>query len=680
MNVKEYYPVFFKDIKEPPLRGTEEFNQLVDWEVEKLENGITIDGVHISGWLYWHLNHWKIRIDKEEDNGNITRITSLPYLRDNEWIRGEALEKCRVEKKGYMEVGLRQGGKSELEASFLAYNATLFKNTQNVIVGGNSDDLVLIKDKVDFGLRELWEGIAIPRLDKTWRSSSVRLGFKLSNGDDDIWSTIIIRNAADGNNTETAAGTTAKSYIMDEVGKYNFAKVFEAAKPALNSEFGWRAIPILVGTGGAFEKGADAERFFYHPDANNFLGFPDPISGKKTCLFMSGIYRQDCKVSSTLGKFLNEKYGTVLPENSILYNLEMKVADEELATKKINKEREDKKQDPDQTEYLKVIMYHPLTPEECFLSVSDNIFNRTIAKAQQKYLYDNKITGTTVNLFHDGNKIAHEFVDKKPVSNFPHKHSDNKDAPVQIWEMPVPDAPFGLYTAGVDSYRQANAEDSTSLGAVYIFKRIHSIHDEKFKNMFVAAYVARPEDKAKWNETARNLIKFYNARTLVENDEISFIDYMINKGDEYYLEQEPQFLKGLLKNSTVNRKYGIHRSAPAILNHLHTTFKTYMEEVILQERDKEGSIVKETLGISQIQDPMLLEEVIKFNPDLNTDRVVAAELALSLGIHLNRSMGQVSSTEDDGRMTSYTNRSKNKKSIFTQQTSTFSRNKRKMFS
>lgn len=1365
------FPLFFNKLETKPIRGTDDFYRLIDEEVYKLENGIVIDGVQISGWLYWHINHWYIRIDKKEDNGNVTRITSLPHLRDNEWIRAEALEECRKQQKGYMEIGLRQGGKeladyeplitengyspigdakigdkifskdgklcnitgvypqglkpiyrmylsdgrfidsgenhlwevfdssnrkmikstkdllntkisfshkrsgttykysiencseiefskkelpippyvlgallgdgsttkgtnvincldkqivdemktllpdydincqsfknldgtlnicqhtivykgekkllynenplnkslkelnlkckapykfiptiykmssvedryeilrgifdtdgyisengsielklsskeliedvawilrslgiscsigildkrgieqklpdnrsiftkhiyyrlyvktdkpifklkrklnrlkkrtrknrvsinrieflcnhtatcitvdnpehlfltkdfivthnSELEASFLAYNATLFRNTQNVIVGGNSDDLILLKDKVDFGLKNLWEGIAIPRLDKTWKTSSVRLGYKLASGEDDIWSTIIIRNAADGNNTETAAGTTAKSYIMDEAlkynsllykedseitieecvigdkiyddkgelttildkidvgkkqlyeitladnrtiescedhlwevfdnvtnkirvlstkeliktyrrvqidkrynktvskfryfiinnnpinypekkylldpyylglwlgdgssnsaaicnvdyevnnflneyaqklnliynynaknylntlisknkknyiidslkwynvyknkhipdiylkgsvkqrlallqglmdtdgscskkgvfefsssipkladdfeklcrslgisikrkekkttkkisyrfhlytelpifrvkrklnnynlslskkkrsylnrcaiqsivatsinqaycikvdnesklfltnnytvthncGKYKFSKVFEAAKPALNSEFGWRAIPLLVGTGGAFEKGEDAERFFYHPDANNFLGFVDPESGKKTCLFMSGLYRQDAKVESTLGQFLKDQ-GREIPDDSYLVSIVMKVKDDAKALEIITKAREAKKQDPDQQEYLKVIMYHPLTPEECFLSVSNNIFNRNLAKSQQRFLYDNNITGSYVSLEHDGESIKHTFVNKKPVSNFPHKHSDDTDAPVQIWEMPIANAPYGLYTAGVDSYRQANSADSASLGAVYIFKRVHNIHDEKYQNMFVAAYVARPEDKNKWNETARNLIKFYNARTLVENDEASFIDYMISKGDEHYLEPEPQYLKGLVANSrVVGRRYGIHRSAAVIMNHLHTTFKTYMEEVIATQRDKEtGAIVKEVLGCSQILDPMLLEEVIKFNPDINVDRIVAAELALSLGLYLNRSIGTLSSTNEDARMQSYINHKKTK-SVFSNTSTIFTKRK-----
>ena len=64
-----------------------------------------------------------------------------------------------------------------MEASYFGRNAIMFQNTQNVIVCGNDNDLSLLKDKVDFGLRKLWKGLAIPRLDKTWRSNQVRLGY-----------------------------------------------------------------------------------------------------------------------------------------------------------------------------------------------------------------------------------------------------------------------------------------------------------------------------------------------------------------------------------------------------------------------------------------------------------------------------------------------------------------------
>ena len=306
---------FFRNMKTLPPPGTEEFRQLIKWEEEKILGGVNINGVYISGWLYWHLNHWWIRIDDVDKYGNDVRKECNPELRDNEWIRAEALEKSKNERKGYIEIGGRQGGKSEMEASYFGMNAIMFQNTQNVIVCGNDNDLSLLKDKVDFGLRKLWKGLAIPRLDKTWRSNQVRLGYKTPDGDDKIWSYIIIRNAKDGHNTEVAAGTTAKSFIMDEVGKYSFSSAFKAAEPAFKGKNGWRAVPILVGTGGSFDNGKDAENFFYNPESNNFLTIENE-DNSKTGLFLSGLYRQDCKYKTTLADYLINVRGMNLPDIS----------------------------------------------------------------------------------------------------------------------------------------------------------------------------------------------------------------------------------------------------------------------------------------------------------------------------------------------------------------------------
>ena len=135
---------FFRNITSLPPPGTDEFKQLIDWEEEKIKGGITVNGVYFSGWLYFHLNHWWIRVDDQDEWGNDVRKPSLPELRDNEWIRAEYLEKCRTERKGYMEVGARQTGKSEMEASYFGMNAIMFPNTQNVIICGNDNDLSLI--------------------------------------------------------------------------------------------------------------------------------------------------------------------------------------------------------------------------------------------------------------------------------------------------------------------------------------------------------------------------------------------------------------------------------------------------------------------------------------------------------------------------------------------------------
>lgn len=670
---------FFRNITHLPPNDSREFEELVDWELEKCLGGVTINGVHIPPWLYFHLNHWWIRVDERDNYGNIIKIPQLPDLRDNEWIRGTALEECRRLQKGYMEIGLRQGGKSEFEASVTGYNALMFENTQNVIVGGNEADLTLLKDKIDFGLKRMWEGLAIPRIDKDWRKPMVKLGWKSRGNEDNIWSYLIIRNAEDGNNSEAAAGTTAKSFVMDEVGKYMFGQVFEAAKPAFLSEFGWRTIPILVGTGGSFDNGVDAQRFFENPDANNFLAFIDPETGKKTCLFMSGLFIQNCKDQSNLARYLIDKGD--LPEGSYpeLEQIPIKVSNKERAREWIESNRREKAKDPDKTEYLKAIMYHPLTPEECFLSQGSNIFNVQLAKSQQNRLKQLGNTGKYVELYHDGEKIKHEISKKLPISSFPMKNNESKDAPIVIYEFPIEEIPpFGLYVAGVDSYKEGNVEHTSSLGAVYIYKRMHEINSEKYQDMLVASYVARPDDKSEWENQARLLIKYYNAQALVESDEYSFIDYMIAKGDAHHLVAQPEWIKQIAPTSNVKRQYGISRSNEAIRNFLHSRLKRYMEVKIHEERDEKGSVTKEILGITRILDPMLLEEIIKYDEDGNFDRVIAAELAIALAEKMNPIYGAVKE-KGDPRLQAFLNRDKSKP-MFTKSSGMFKKTtKSKMF-
>ena len=175
---------------------------------------------------------------------------------------------------------------------------------------------------------------------------------------------------------------------------------------------------------------------------------------------------------------------------------------------------------------------------------------------------------------------------------------------------------------------------------------MHAISGEKYQDMFVASYCARPEKKETWEEQARYLIKYYNARALCENDEISFIDYMIAKGDAHYLERQPDWLKEIVPNTTVRRDYGIHRSSEKIRDFLHGCLKKYSEEVIHTEKDEDGNIKSEIKGMAKIFDPVLLEEMIQYNESGNFDRIIAAELAIALAMKLDPIMGKIGGEQD----------------------------------
>ena len=359
----------------------------------------------------------------------------------------------------------------------------------------------------------------------------------------------------------------------------------------------------------------------------------------------------------------------------------MLVSNEELATKITNDNLERLKKAGDRVAYLKEKMYYPQEVDDIFLNEDTNIFDIEGAKRQKARLLQQERTGIPVVLYDDGEGVKHEFTDKLPISNFPLKNSDMKDAPVVIYEFPIDTPPYGLYVAGVDPYRQGKSSYSSSLGSVYIYKRMHQLTGEKYQDMFVASYCARPDKKETWEEQARLLIKYYNARTLCENDEISFIDYMISKNDSHYLERQPDWLKEIVPNTTVRRDYGIHRSSEKIRDFLHGCLKKYTEETLVTERDEDGNILSETKGMVKIFDPVLLEEMIQYNEEGNFDRIIAAELAIAMAMKMDPIMGKIGGT-GDGRVMAMQKRNNNNK-LFTESSSMFSsgggKYKRKLF-
>lgn len=115
------------------------------WENEamKLLNGVTINGVFIHPWLYWHINFWKMMIDVGDD-----RIPGNSQLRDNEWMFAEFLKQAEEENKGIFMFGCRRFGKALLDSEIL-YLEDREKMIGNIVVGdkiyddkGNSVEVV----------------------------------------------------------------------------------------------------------------------------------------------------------------------------------------------------------------------------------------------------------------------------------------------------------------------------------------------------------------------------------------------------------------------------------------------------------------------------------------------------------------------------------------------------------
>jgi len=666
------YSEWFINQKRIPDKESEEHKEFFDFHKEVCMNGCTLDGVYINPFLYWHLNFWHTEVDVIDEYGRINQKYANPLLRDNEWLVTNEIDRAHKEKKGLVILGIRRFAKSVLEASYIGHGATFDENSQNIIAGLNAPDIKLITDKIDKGLNFLPPEWRWQRVEDNWKNQ-VTLGIKTKSGTRIPFSQILIRNLDGGNNEEAIAGTKPRRLIIDEIGKGNFLRGLQAAIPGFTTPFGWGCSPILTGTGGDMKMFMDAKSLMFDVDNFNFLTYNNAKDEKRIHgLFISHKYRMEAKEESTLGSFLHQR------KASPLHQIPMLVSNEEKATEITNDILERLKKAGDRVAYLKEKMYYPQDVDDIFLNEDTNIFDIEAAKRQKYRISEQEKTGTPVILYDDGDGVKHDFTDKLPITNFPLKQTDVKDAPVVIYEFPIENPPYGLYVAGIDPYRQGKSAYSSSLGSVYIYKRMHAISGEKYQDMFVASYCARPDKKETWEEQARYLIKYYNARALCENDEISFIDYMINKGDAHYLERQPQWLKEIVPNTTVRRDYGIHRSSEKIRDFLHSCLKKYTEEVVHEETNEEGEIISQTKGMAKILDPVLLEEMIQYNESGNFDRIIAAELAIGLAMKLDPLIGKVGAKEDVRTASLFR---KNKKNIlFTESRGLFERKKNKLFS
>jgi hypothetical protein len=552
-----------------------------------------------------------------------------------------------------------------LTSSYIAHKAVTLRGGDHLISALNQPDLNNTTQAVDLTLRNLPDYFRFPRIEDDWKRQ-VTLGYKdKKTNQRHEWSKIHVRNFNEGNNTEAAAGLTLSSFMLEEAGKGDMLACLAATIPCFDSPYGWRCSPIVIGTSGDMTKAGDLEELFNNPEAYNFLPVEVNETGKSYGLFIPGT--KSLKVPKTptpLGLFLEKD------NSSELDNITLWVADDVKGKEMILKNREQVKKASGLEAYLKEVMYYPLTQEECFLELSQNIFPVDLLQDQLTKIVSQEIKPDSVELFLDTTgKVKHKFTDKKPVENFPTKPADSIEGCIQIWEYPLSDAPYGLYTGGADPYKQSQAHYSTSLGSTYVYKRVHDLSGEGWQNMVVAAYTGRPKKIETWYENTKLLLKYYNAKVLVENMDYGFIQHCVDKNEApRLLERTPTFLNDIHPNSTVNRDYGIHMTKD-IKNYILSLIIEYITEVIDVERDESGNITKERLGVTRILDPLLLKELIKFTPKLNVDRVISFGLTLAMAKSLNNQV-KIGDNSADTRMKEYFRASK-KPSLFRQTRSPF---------
>lgn len=279
------------------------------------------------------------------------------------------------------------------------------------------------------------------------------------------------------------------------------------------------------------------------------------------------------------------------------------------------------------------IAEHPISISESIMRKEGSIFPITDLK---EYLDNCKSQGISFfnqhyigELFADGAGLIkwRPVNDKIPLRQFKLSASDSKLGCVEIFEMPKRDSEGIMkkrYIAGIDPI---DDDTGTSLASIFIF--------DTFNQCIVAEYTGRPKFADDFFEICRRLIVFYSGEACYENNKKGLFAYFSQRNCTYLLSGNPTILvdKEMMKGGQYgNKSVGVHATDDinAYARRLIRNWLIKPASDVFQEFDAEGNQITQKLNLHCIKSLPLLEELIAWDGNINTDRVSAMGMVMIL--------------------------------------------------
>lgn len=608
------------------------------WEEEKRRclEGYEVDGLRITGYHYFYLNYTPILLVEEGqgDSNSAKKVETFPHFWDGDYTYFWCLDIAQngISQKDYeaLDLGLdidnldggnhlvvlkaRGKGFSYKAGSMLARNFCLKEKSKNFAMAHEKE--YLTKDGL---LTKAWDAIDFLDANTPWRQPRLkdakmhkRSGYKQKRGGQyiELGTKNEIMGVSLKDNPDKARGKRGELIFFEEAGKFpGLQEAWEICRPSVEQGRYTTGTMIAYGTGGS-EQGdyEDLEELFYNPESYNILPVNnqwDEGADGNTCSFFFPSY-VNCE------GFI-DKSGN---------------SDIELAKQYHEEEREKKKQTDEPRALEQYTSENPFTPQEATLRVATNIFptyelqeqlNRVMAEER----YHSLVSG---RLYTDeeGRAKFQQDEDVTPVLKYPAPEGMDKTGAVMIKEAPVRGddgkVPKNLYSICHDPYAHDGQPEKGSLGAAFVIKRTNNF-SKTLNGCVVASYVGRPERQDDYNRNLFLLADYYNCKVGFENNRGDVIGYAKRFNRLHYLEEEFEILDNKQKKKkpgkTTNRPYGIRMSEPR-----KNQGQVYLRDWLLTPLSmyEDG---RERLVLHTILDPALLNELIKYNPDGNFDRVSA---------------------------------------------------------
>lgn len=649
INMKE------KDI--PPYNPKKHFfdqekSTIQFWEEEfnKIKNGVNIGGYHLSNWLYWHINIFKLAYGKGSD-----KSIKVAQFRDNEFFFDYMNQKASSDEYGRHAVfsyGSRRFAKSVGMTSKLLHGLWTINNAQGTIQGFSKvPDLLALINYSNDAILNMFPALKV-NANSIDIDQGISLGIKGKRAQDIYkFGELTVVNLEGGTTkrgSQKAAAFTPDIFLLDEAGKGKCIPIWKAAMPSFaGGENGkWRLVPLISGTAGEGELSVDAELMLKNPEMYSILTMdwdfleefvdPDFITWKRNDFgfFVPAQMSLEApdKISKPFGEFLRS--GNIKIDDSTftkLNDIDIKVTDWEKGMNFFNEKRE--KVSKDITLLAGEVNSFPLDPEDCYTTAEINIFPGQECKKRKEIIKENGLNGQKYRLHSLNGEIYADMVpNEKIITDYPYKGA-SIDAPVVMMENPLlsdSKPPLGLYVIGFDDVKH-DKTDGDSVMSATVFKR--GYEGGEWANRIVATYDSRPERKKDYYKVLYMLMKIYNARFLHENADNGFIEYLEdNHPEDLHIHVSTGI--GLASEDNLhrnlNRKWGWHPTDHNIY-HLNQKIVRYTKEENIVIGD-----IQDLSGVDRINAEMLLEELYRYKKGKNADRIRSFGLALTLATYYDR--------------------------------------------
>jgi hypothetical protein len=613
----------------------QEIDTLQYWisEYNKCQKGLTIDGVYIHPWLYYHINFFKTPIGDEGDD------ILVPELRDNEWYIQEILkyteeEIAKMQDAGMAIFGSRRYGKSTGEASWSCHGILTNPTKNGVVCSTNEKDILALTDKIDIGMTYLPQPFKIHINSKDW-TKQVRFGLKTKSSEEIKYFYLDIVNLDSGSKRggQKLAGIAPAIFVLDEFAKEKFMTAYNALIPALETNKGWKTIPWLTGTGGDIDLSSEAEKALANPKNHRIVEMNWDILEKMVPKeFITWVRRPfgwfiPAQMSQRTGHIknkisLSEFLGV---ESETLSRIKINATDWENNTKICKDKRKQLKSDKEQLQ--KEIVYYPLDPEECFMSAKNNPYPAQGIKRHKEKLQSegDSVHGTArkIELYRrEDNSVAYRLSNKE-VNEFPH-NGKFTDCPFLLYDEFPETPPYDPYrfVAGFDDYKQDQSEGD-SIAAFYIFDRL--------KRKIVLSLANRPDPHPELHKQIHMAQDAFNCKNFLENEDMDYKKYLDRVSNpSLYLYTGFDAYGDFSKFSNGTRKFGWkpdRNTSPQVRGY---TIE-YAKDDLEQKSEGESDMV---YGYERIEDIQLLEEMTKYKEGGNFDRIVGFGSCLAIDYYL----------------------------------------------